>query len=186
MWIEKKEQRLIIYQECLRLKREGKEDIDELWKLLDTDVLRFCYCKEVKDRKELWSKITSSEFAYCYCLMVKDREELWSKIDDNYWAEKYCEKVMNRPEVKRYAVGKIRKMRPEIKILRSFGFEFFSYNDKRSYGRRYKITTFGGWRNIEGEKSMDLFMEILRLFGYSKYICSTWRSYPSYVKHVYY
>ena len=79
MWIDKKEQNEWAYNECLRLKKEKKKDVDEIWRL-----------------------ITDSEWAYEYCIDVKDREQMWKRITDSYWAYRYCRDMKDRPEVRKY------------------------------------------------------------------------------------
>ena len=76
MWFNKEEQSRWACEHCLRLFEEGKEDIDEIWKLIETSEWCYLYCKCIEDKKELWSKITVPVWANHYCLFVKNRPEV--------------------------------------------------------------------------------------------------------------
>ena len=53
MWLDKKEQSEWAYEQCLKLKKENKEDIDEIWKLITDSYDAYWYCRCVKDRPEV-------------------------------------------------------------------------------------------------------------------------------------
>ena len=50
----------LAFEECLRLKNKGEEDISENWRLICKDKWLYEYCIQVKDRSEVSSKIKKS------------------------------------------------------------------------------------------------------------------------------
>lgn len=84
-----------------RIKFLEKNDTEAYRKeLLDTDRMRYKYCKLIKDRKEVWELISDDEWIVEYCRYVCDRKELWSKLKNVGWVHVYLSDIEDRQELR--------------------------------------------------------------------------------------
>ena len=51
MWLDEKEQSRCFYHHCLELHKQGKKDVDELWKLITDETYKFLYYLYIKNAK---------------------------------------------------------------------------------------------------------------------------------------
>lgn len=72
-------------------KQESWRDV--MRAVVQTDKLRYWYCKFVNDEEELWSAIEDMDYCYEYCFWVKPRKELYSKITCDKLILKYLESI---------------------------------------------------------------------------------------------
>ena len=89
------------------LKQKGKDTPSARQLLLNSAWSRYCYCMHVEDVEDVWKTIDTDYGRYMYCHYIKDREYLWSKIRDKAYADMYCTQVSPRPEVLKYASAEI-------------------------------------------------------------------------------
>lgn len=65
---------------------DSKESRDAV---LQSDKLKYWYCKNIQDREEVWSSIEGDDWKFWYCKFVVARPELGDSIKGHRWAYSY-------------------------------------------------------------------------------------------------